>query len=86
MVDKRVDICYKQTMFRLNQHKIAEAAGISGAHLSRILNGKARPGYHVAVKLSSVTGIPFQDWIERPGTEIRSELEQLAVACRLSKD
>ncbi len=47
---------------RTDQTESALAArlGISQAHLNEIKNGKKRPSAKLAVKIESITGIPFR--------------------------
>jgi transcriptional regulator with XRE-family HTH domain len=42
----------------LRQSTLAKQLGIADATLSNILKGKRRPGFALAMKIESVTGIP----------------------------
>ena len=60
---------------------ISQKTGISQPHLSKIFNGDVPPGRGACIKISKITGRPWNEIIVTPGAQIRSELESA-----LSKD
>ena len=46
-----------------NQYKVAEWLGIGPGTLSNIFCGNRRPGRNLALKLASVSGVSFEDWM-----------------------
>jgi transcriptional regulator with XRE-family HTH domain len=48
----------------LKQREVAGRLGISPAHLVNILTGRRIPSLHLAVRISSMSGIPVTAWTE----------------------
>ncbi|MGD9732556.1 MAG: transcriptional regulator [Desulfamplus sp.] len=61
------------------QTHIAKMAGISDAFLSEILAGKKTPYWETAKRLSNVTGIPVEIWMESKNNpkQLRNQIKGL---------
>lgn len=65
-----------KTVNRINQSEIAKKAAISNSHLSEIIANKKRPSWKVAKRLSVLTGIPIETWMEGTSEQIREALNE----------
>jgi len=62
-------------MITTQQH-IANAAGVSRAHIGHILNGIRRPSWRLAKTLAEITGTDPVLWLEGTSEEIRAALNR----------
>jgi transcriptional regulator with XRE-family HTH domain len=71
-------------MNKLRQNYIALKAGISPPYVSLIINGKKRPTWSTAKKLSiAVPGTNPELWLEGSPDEIRAALKKTATSTGL---
>lgn len=58
------------------QQNIADAAGVSRAHIGHILNGIRRPSWRLAKTLAAITGTDPVLWLEGTPEDIRAALSK----------
>jgi len=60
-------------MKTIQQYKIAEWLGMKPGTLSNIFCDNRRPGRKKALRLASITGISFDDWMLSDGNQLRKK-------------